>query len=209
RASYAAHISLDEVLEAKPVIDPLTRYEIAGFTDAAVVFVLASEDIAKNHPHTVWLDGIGWATETGTGGIEWHEWGRMPSIKEAARMAYKQAGIHDPYNETDFAEVEDRFSFMELLALEEAGVAREGMAGDMLEAGDFDPKGDYPVNPSGGSLSIGVPLEATGLSRLLEAVLQLRGRAGPHQLNDVSKALVLSWRGPPTYTSMAAIVSYD
>ncbi len=209
RASYASKISLEEVLEAEPVIDPLTSYEIAGFSDAAIVVVLAAEEIARNKPYTVWVDGVGWATETGTGAIEWHEWGTMPSIRQATRMAYRMAGIRDPYSDTDFAEVEDRFSFMELLALEEAGVESDERVAVLLESGDFDRDGAYPVNPSGGSLAMGVSLEATGLARLLEAVLQLRGDAGPHQLSDVNRALVVSWRGPPTYTSMAAILSYD
>ncbi len=209
RASYAAKIDVEDVLQAEPIVYPLTGYEIAGFTDAAIVMVLASEEVAKNHPNTVWLEGVGWATETGTGAVEWHAWGSMPSIRQATRMAYRMAGISDPYDETDFAEVEDRFSFMELLAIEEAGLASEGQAADMLEAGDFDFNGAYPVNPSGGSLAVGVSLEATGLARLLEAVLQLRGEAGGHQLSDAYRALVVSWRGPPSYTSLAAIVSID
>jgi acetyl-CoA C-acetyltransferase len=79
----------------------------------------------------------------------------------------------------------------------------------MLESGYYNPEGGYPVNPSGGSLSMGVTLEATGLSRLLEVVLQLRGEAGGVQLKDVRRAVVASWRGPPTYTSIVAVVSRD
>jgi len=56
---------------------------------------------------------------------------------------------------------------------------------------------------------MGVTLEATGLSRLLEVVLQLRGEAGGVQLKDVRRAVVASWRGPPTYTSIVAVVSRD
>ncbi len=210
RASLAGRISLSEVLESKPVIDPLTRYEIAGFTDAAIVVVLASEDVAeKLSPYPVWIEGVGWSTETGTGAIEWHEWGRMPSIRDAVRMAYSMAGISDPFNTIDFAEVEDRFSFMELLALEESMLAEEGQAHKLLEQGVFDAKGTLPVNVSGGSLAMGVQLEATGLARLLEAVLQLRGQAGQHQLPEASRALVVSWRGPPSYTSMALVLSSE
>jgi len=209
RASHSAKVTLDEVLNSKPVVYPLTRYEIAGFTDVAINVVLASEDVARRFGDKhVWIDGVWWATEVGTGAIEWHEWGRMPSMKMAALGAYKLASIEDPLRQTDFAEVEDRFSYMELLALEELGLGGDGVH-RLLEQGYYNPGGGYPVNPSGGSLSIGVTLEATGLSRLLEAILQLRGEAGGVQLKDVRRAIVASWRGPPTYTSAVAVVSKD
>jgi Acetyl-CoA acetyltransferase len=209
RASHSAKITVDQVLESRPVIYPLTQYEIAGFTDVAINMVLASEDVAKRFgDKLVWIDGVGWATEVGTGAVEWHEWGRMPSMRLAALTAYKLAGVEDPLRQTDFAEVEDRFSYMELLALDELGLGGAG-AHRMLEAGRYSPGGEYPVNPSGGSLSIGVALEATGLVRLLEAVLQLRGEAGGVQLKDARKAIVASWRGPPTYTSMVTVISRD
>lgn len=208
RASYAAQVSVDEILEAETVMDPLTRYDIAGFIDASIVLVVARESIAKSFTDKpVFIDGIWYATETGTGTLEWHSWGRMPSMRIAAMNAYSQAGIGDPISATDFAEVEDRASPYELIALEELGLAPEDEAYKHFERGEYELDGNYPVNPSGGSLAVGVSLEATGLVRLLEAVLQLRGEAGPHQLNGVERAIVASWRGPPTTTSMVAVLS--
>ncbi len=208
RASYASRVTVDEILDAEPAVYPLTRYEIASFADAAVVVVLASEEKARELTDTpVWLEGIGWATEAGTGSPEWHLWGMMPSMRVAADMAYSMAGISDPMGQTDFAEVEDRFSYAELVALEELRIAPESAAHKLLEQGVFDYQGRYPVNPSGGSLSMGVAFEATGLARLLEAVLQLRGEAGAHRLEGVERAVVASWRGPPTRTSMVAVLS--
>ncbi len=207
RAPHAAPLSVDDVLEAQPYMEPLTRLEAAPFTDAAVVVVLAAGEAAERlTDRPVWLRGVGWATETGTGALEWHEWGRMPSMRSAALMAYSQAGLSDPAGQTDFAEVEDRFAHMELVSLEELMIAPEGEAHKLLEQGVYSPGGSYPVNPSGGSLAMGVALEATGLARLLEAVLQLRGEAGPHQVRGASRAVVASWRGPPTTTSMVAVL---
>ncbi len=208
RASYGARISVDEVVDADAVMEPLSRYDIAGYVDAAVVMVVAREDLAwKYTDKPVFIDGIGFATEVGTGALEWHSWGRMPSMRMAARIAYDQAGIGDPASSTDFAEVEDRASPYQLIALEELGLAPEGDAYKLLEKGEYDMDGPYPVNPSGGSLAMGVALEATGLVRLLEAVLQLRGDAGPNQLGEVNRAIVASWRGPPTTTSAVAVLS--
>lgn len=206
RASYGLKIDLDDVLEAPYYMYPMSSYEVAEFQDVAISLVVASEAVAKRARKPVWIDGIWWSTETGSGAYEWHEWGRAPSVRIAAREAYRQARIESPANQTDFAEVEDRFSYLELLFAEELGVAPEG-SHRLLEAGDFHPSGSYPINPSGGSLSLGISLEATGLTRMVEAALQLRGEAGAVQLSDVRRAVVASWRGPPTFTSFVAVLS--
>ncbi len=204
RASYAGRVTVDDVLGAPYYIYPMTRYEVAPYTDAAVVIVLASEEAARRlTDNPVWVEGVGWSTEVGTGAVEYHKWGHMPSLKAAGLMAYRAAGIDSPTGEVGFAEVEDRFSFMELLSLEELGLAGEGEAHKMLETGDFSPGGYLPVNQSGGSLSVGVPFEALGLWRALEAYLELREHADKY---DVPRAVVASWRGPPTYTSAVAVL---
>ena len=209
RAPYSARLTVDDVLSAPYAVYPLTRYDIAGFSDASVTVVLASEEAARRFTDkVVWLDGIGFSTETGSGAVEWHAWGRMLSMRDAALMAYKLAGLAgSPSESFDLAEVEDRFSFMELLSLEELMLTKEGEAHRLLEQGHFNLGGPLPVNPSGGSLAMGIHLEATGLARLLEAVLQLRGEAGPHQVKGVRKAIVATWRGVPTYTSAVAVLS--
>ena len=209
RASFSTKITLDEVLDSRFSIYPMSKYEIAPFSDASITFVLSSEENVRKFTDTpVWIDGIGFSTETGTGATQWHEFGRMKSMREASKMAYRVAGLDgnvDKY--VDFAEVEDRFSFMEPLTVEEVMLAKEGEAHKMLEKGDFCFNGYKPINPSGGSLSMGVQLEATGLARLLEAYLQLINKAGMHQLKGVSKALVATWRGVPTYSSVVALLS--
>ncbi len=123
----------------------------------------------------------------------------------ASRMAYKMAGISDPLEQTDFAVVDDRFSFVELIMLEELGIATEGTSYQMLEQGMFERNGSYPVNPGGGSLSTGIPFEATGLSRLIEAIDVLR--ENKYGITDAERALVASWRGPPTYTGSVLVLS--
>ena len=77
----------------------------------------------------------------------------------------------------------------------------------LLEEGTFDPTGIFPVNVSGGSLGMGDLMDATGLMRAMEAVLQLRGEAGQHQLEDVEVGLVQSWRRVPTTSGAVAVLS--
>ncbi len=206
RASYATPLDLEDVVESKPVIDPLTSYEIAPFVDVSITFLLAGEESARKFTDTpIWIEGVGWSTETGTGAIAWHEWGRMRFLRDAANQAYRIAGISNPARSFDFAEVEDRFSYAELVALEELKLAQEGTAHILLESGDFDIDGYLPVNPSGGSLSIGVALEATGLVRILEATLRLWSMELVEEAEG--RAVVASWRGIPSFSGGVVVLS--
>jgi acetyl-CoA C-acetyltransferase len=83
--------------------------------------------------------------------------------------------------------------------------ADEAETGLSLAAGETKPDGKMPVNVSGGALGMGLPLEASGLYRMIEIVLQLRGQAGARQLPDVRLGLAQSWRGVPT-TSGAVVI---
>ena len=204
RASHAAPLSLDDVLSMEPVVDPLTRLDIAPFSDAAVVAVLASEEAARRFTDTpVWIEGISWITEAGTGALAWHTLGAMPGLRVAARRALAMAGVSRIDADTSFAEVDDRYSYVELLALEEIGLGSPDEVARMLEDGDLDPGGYYPVNSSGGSLAAGVALEATAGFRLLEAYERLL--VGGYD-EGREKGVVASWRGPPTRTFSVAVL---
>lgn len=205
-ASFAGDFSLDEVLSGPPLAWPLGRRETAGHVDGAVVMVLASEKkAALLSEKPVWILGAGWCN--GSASLESRDWAGLPYLEKAARMAYRQAGIKDPWDEVDFAEIDDTYAYKELQSLEALGVCGFGEAGILLERGDFDPDGAFPVNVSGGSLGVGHLLDGTGLHRALEAVLQLRGEAGAHQLDGVEVGLVQSWRGAPTTSAAVAVLS--
>jgi acetyl-CoA C-acetyltransferase len=105
----------------------------------------------------------------------------------------------------DFAEVDDTYAYKELQHMEALGLCRPGEAGMLIEEGSTAPDGELPINVSGGSLGMGDLLDASGLARALEVVLQLRGEAGPRQLKEVELGLAQSWRGVPT-TSGAVVV---
>jgi acetyl-CoA C-acetyltransferase len=168
--------------------------------------VLASEQAAKMLSEIpIWIRGLGWVN--GSASLESREWGKVPYLTQAAHMAYRQAGIQNPVQVIDFAEVDDTYAYKELQALEALGFCRHGEAGDLTMEGFTAPEGELPVNVSGGSLGWGHLLDATGLARALEVVLQLRGEAGSRQLNDIEVGLVQSWRGVPTTSGAVAIFS--
>ena len=168
--------------------------------------VLASENLALDLCDTpVWVLGVGWCN--GASGLESREWGELPYVSNAAQMAYRGAGIGQPQGAIDFVEIDDTYAFKELMHLEALGLCRWGEAGILTEEGTTTPDGALPVNASGGSLGMGHLLEATGLTRALEVVLQLRGEAGGRQLEDVEVGLAQSWRGVPTTSSAVAILA--
>jgi acetyl-CoA C-acetyltransferase len=203
-AAYGADLTIDEVLSGPPLSWPLGHREVARHVDGAVVMVLASEERAfylSENP--VWVMGVGWCN--GPPSLESRDWGSVPYLEKAANMAYRQAGIRQSNMAVDFAEVDDTYAYKELQSLEAMGLLPWGEAGSLTEGGVTEPEGDFPVNVSGGSLGMGNLVDANGLARATEVVLQLRGEAGPRQLEEVEIGLAQAWRGVPTTSSTVAI----
>lgn len=205
-AAYGAEVSAAQVMASELVASPLVRLEVSDHADGAVVMVLADADTARRlSAPPVWIRGIGWANDSPT--LESRDWSRAVYAERAAAMAYRMAGIESPGRAIRFAEVDDTFAYKELQHLEALGLCEAGQAGPMTVAGDTAASGRLPVNVSGGSLGAGHLLEATGLARVLEVVLQIRGQAGPRQLEDASTGLAQSWRGVPTTSGAVAVLS--
>ena len=205
-AAHPAKLGVRDVLASEPVAEPLTRLEVAPHADGAIVMVLASRETAlalTDEP--VWVRGIGWCNDTFW--LESRPWSEARYAHRAARMAYKMAGIRSPRQEVDFAEIDDAFAYKELQHMEALGLCQPGEAGILVEEGVTELGGDLPVNPSGGSLGEGHLLDATGLARVLEVVLQLRGEAGKRQLEGVGTGLAFGWRGIPTTSGAVVILS--
>lgn len=203
-APYGADLTVDDIL-AGPVLSwPLGSRQAADHADGAIVMVLASESAAWQLAGTpVWILGAGWCSDSPS--LENREWAQAVYARQSARMAYRQAGFSNPKQVVDLVEVDDTYAYKELQALEALGFYRSGEAGIATEEGATQPDGEIPVNVSGGSLGIGHLLDATGLARALEVVLQLRGEAGSRQLDGLEVGLAQSWRGVPT-ASGAVIV---
>jgi acetyl-CoA C-acetyltransferase len=161
--------------------------------------VIASTDWAKrNGRDVVRLDGVGWSSS-----LPWFDGGDPALAGYALRSferASKMAGLKRGLASLDLLELDDTYSFklvQHLLSISE----------DRDEASSIL-SGEGPVlNPSGGSLAVGNLLEASALHRLYEAVLQLRGQGGSRQVKGAERALVQSWRGVPTATGGAALLS--
>lgn len=207
-AAYGDRVGVDDVLESEMMFWPLSRLDMSSPADGGIVMVVACEEKAKALcANPVWVRGVGWCSDAPS--LETREWGEAVYARLAGEMAYRVAGVTNPRIEVDFAEVDDTFTYKELQHLEALKLCAPGQAGFMVEEGATQRDGAFPVNVSGGSLGVGRLDEATGLQKVLEVVLQLRGEAGPRQLEDVRVGLAQSWRGVPANSGAVAILSNE
>lgn len=179
--------TVDDILKSDIVADPINKLEISPDTDGAVAVILASEKKAKkitNNP--VWIKGIGTCYDAHYLGDR--DLSDVMALEKAAGMAYKMAGIKKPAKSVDLIELGDEFAYQELLWLEGLGLCKRGKGAELLMSGFTAMDGDLPVNPSGGLLG-GVPANVMGLNRVAEAVLQLTGKAGEHQIKKPKTAI--------------------
>ena len=123
----------------------------------------------------------------------------------AARSAYEQAGITEPFRELDVVQLHDCFTMTELLSYEDLGLCKKGEAKDHIASGTFELGGELPVNTDGGLKSFGHPTGATGVRMVYENTLQLQGRAGERQVKNATMALSHNLGGPPTTCGIAIL----
>lgn len=205
-AAYGANLAVEDILRDAPLAEPLRGLEVSQYADGAVVLVLATLERARAlGAQAVLIRGIGWASDEPS--LSGRPWARAVYARLASEMAYRQAGIRAPAEEIDLFEVDDTYAYKELQHLEAALLLDVGEGARLTASGRTVREGDRPVNPSGGSLGMGYGFDASALVRTTMAVLQLRGQAGPTQVPGVRTAAVLSWRGVPTTTGGAVVLS--
>ena len=207
-AAWPAALKRQQYDRSAQECSPLKTIEVAPMADGACVIVLAAEDKIKiNGAKPVWLQGVGWASETSEVGSR--QWAKSSYATDAAARAYKMAGITRPADEIDLFEIDDTFAFKELQHLESIGVFETGSAWKRTLEGRTAANGKTPVNVSGGCLGFGDLLEAKGLFQVYELVKQLKGQAGARQVSGAHRACALSWRGVPTTSGACAILGIN
>jgi len=181
-----AKVSVNEVLASKVLCDPIRELMMSPVSDGACAVIIASEEKAREiTSNPVWIEGVGSCQEAY---IRDRDLGRLESLKTAARMAYKMAGVKEPAAELDVVELSEKFAHEELMAYESLGLCRDGEGKTLIEKGTTGKEGKIPVNPSGGALGAD-PVCATGLVRVIEAAKQIRGEAEGCQVPNVRRAL--------------------
>lgn len=187
-AMFRKEFSLESVLASPVVCEPLRLYMLCSPNEGAAAVVLSATpspvriNAATLRSH---LPGNVLGEHTPLSGVADDN---IPSPTElAAKEAYETAGIGP--GEIDVVELQDTDSARELLSYEELGLCPKGASGQWIAEGRTEMTGSLPVNPSGGLLSKGEPLGASGLGQVVELCWQLRGEAGPRQVAGAKIAL--------------------
>ena len=193
-------LTMDQVLNAPMVADPLGLFDCCPVSDGAACAIVTTPDIARalGRVPMVTIKAIqlvtsnGWeAQQSGWDGSYFH------TARIAAKRAYHEAGISDPRTAIGLAELHDCFSITELVALEDLGLCDEGQAWRHMLDGWFDRDGRIPCQVDGGLKCFGHPVGASGLRMLYECWLQLTGQAGGRQLATPHFALAHNLGGGP------------
>jgi acetyl-CoA acetyltransferase len=180
KSQFQVRVSIDEVLQSRMISSPLTLYNCCPISDGCAVAVLTTESIAKRYTsNPIYVAASEQTSGTYRDDLDITKF--EPTIG-AAKKAYERAGIGP--EDVSFAEVHDCFTIAEILHYEDLGFCKKGEGGPMVESGDTEINGKIPVNPSGGLLSKGHPIGATGIAQIVEIVDQLRGRSGNRQVKN-------------------------
>lgn len=184
-AHFRREFSVDEVLAGRPIGFPLTVPMCAPMTDGGAAAVICSAAglarIRASRALKILASVLGTGTDRPL-----KAWDRSVSRLTALR-AYEQAGLEP--DDMSVAEVHDASAFGELLQSESLGFCEVGAGGALAESGATALGGRIPINPSGGLESKGHPIGATGIGQLFELALQLRGEAGPRQVEGARFAI--------------------
>jgi acetyl-CoA acetyltransferase len=198
-AQYTFPQTVEQVLNDYVVSYPLTRAMCAPIGDGAAAAIICNEEFLKKHPsnraikiRASILEGAG---QSGAGSIS----------ERAVKRAFEAAGLGP--EDIDMMEVHDATAFGEVSAMENFGFCPRGEGGLMAERGDTALDGKLPVNPSGGLISRGHPIGASGLAQIYELVTQLRGEAGKRQVKKHRVAMTENGGGT-TRVGEAALTSH-
>lgn len=189
-ALFKEELDVEAILASPEVFDPLTRYQCCPPTCGAAAAILCSDEFAKKHGITdaVWIAGQAMTTDTPSSfGKSMIQMVGFDMTKDAARQVYEQSGLGP--KDVDVVELHDCFTANELLTYEGLGLCPEGEAEKFIWDADNTYGGQVVTNPSGGLLSKGHPLGATGLAQCAELVWHLRGQGEARQVEGAKVAL--------------------
>ncbi|MFB7913151.1 lipid-transfer protein [Streptomyces sp. NPDC056061] len=191
-AQFQDPYTVDEILAARTVHRPLTKLQCSPTSDGSAAVVVVSERFVEDHglgDRAVEIVAQAMTTDTEdsfASGTCIDAVGQ-PMSRAAARQVYEASGLCA--SDLDVIELHDCFSINELLTYEALGLCGEGESGKLVESGATTYGGRWVVNPSGGLISKGHPLGATGLAQAAELTWQLRGEAGERQVKDARTGL--------------------
>ena len=203
-AQYRNKLSVEKVLSAETVAEPLTLFDTCAAADGAAALLITTESKAKELTDEYVEIKATALSHSPVRLADRENLFTIPSIRLAAEKAYQMAGITP--DKVDIAEVHDSYTISEIIALEELGLVKRGEAGKATEEKRTYYNGEMPVNTSGGMKARGYPFGAAGVAQIVELYLQLLGKAEKRQVNDAQIGLAQSIAGTGA-TSIVHVLS--
>ncbi len=201
-AQFRKPITVEEVLASPMIVDPLTRFQCCPIADGAAAVLIASPAAAARLARKVNVECAVLVTGNYENPQNLANW---ETDRRAAAQAYEKAGMGP--EDIDLVECHDAFTISEILHYEALGLCPPGEGGRLVDEGAVALGGRVPVNPSGGLLSRGHPVGATGVAQIVEVVTQLRGEAGHRQVEGAGAGLAHCMGGDKDGDSKSCTVS--
>ncbi|VDG99093.1 3-ketoacyl-CoA thiolase [Lysinibacillus sphaericus] len=191
-AQFRKSTTMEEIMEARLITAPLGLFDCSPTTDGAAALIISRQ---KGDIHIR-------SSSQSSGPTQMQDASdllSLPAVRESGRLAYEKAGVGP--EDIDVIEVHDCFSMTEMIAIEELGFFKKREGWLAIEQGRTKVTGDKPVNTSGGLLSRGHPIGATGIAQIYHLVQQLRGTA-PNQVEGAKLALAQNLGGTGSYSTV-------
>lgn len=208
-AQYSDPVTVEQVLKAPRVAEPLGILDCTPTTDGAAAVILASVEWAERHAERyAVIEGIALSVVDGYYAGFFHDdndYLGFHVTRAAAASAYRQAGIEAPREQLDLVECHDCFTITELVNYEDLGLCGRGEGGRLLREGATTAGGDIPVNLSGGLQACGHPVGATGVRVIKEIADQVTGRANGRQVDGARRGAAHTLGGPGVASCVAVI----
>lgn len=206
KAHFNKVIDLDTVLNAPIISSPLGLFDCCGNSDGAACAIITRADLAKNfNDDPIYVKGFGISMDSvlphARPGFSWTS---FDALRISSQKAYEMAGIKNPREELDLAEVHDCFSITELLIYEDFGFSARGRAKEDIDSGFFRLGGGLPVNVDGGLKCFGHPVGASGVRMTYEIYKQLQEKVDipERQVKNASRGLSHTFGGPPQMSAV-------
>ncbi len=185
-SQYRKELTIEEIVNSRPICEPITLLQCCPATDGAAAVILTSRDLAGRYTRKPVFIAAS-VLKSGDYSFRWEDITFSDMTYKCTRSAYEMAGLGP--EDVDVCELHDAFAVNELLHYVELGFCKRGEEVRLLEDGVTELGGKLPVNTSGGLLSKGHPVSASGVAQIAELVWQLRGQAGGRQVADAKVGL--------------------
>ena len=191
RAHFRNRITLEQVMNAPIVAEPLGLFDCCGVSDGCAAVIITQADMAKSFkPDPIYVKALQICCSADYGRVDTdYDFTTFKETYLAGQRTYEEAGITNPREEISMSEVHDCFSITELVVMEDLQFSPRGRAKEDIESGFFNLDGTLPVQPDGGLKCFGHPVGASGIRMIYETYLQLRQQAGERQIKNPSMGL--------------------